>query len=241
MLALAFNPQLRSQVTSVMKTIHYGGWTDDTYLLALPPGREAAKLNIKLTTLNELNGIIYEVPNATTVNHRGFTSHAPPVTCQDVRIYVWNCRGLARASFRPNLFTMTSITGSYMVVLTDTCVGIRYARRLLDEAHDLNYYYREPLGFVGGVVILCDNSKVEVYGFTGPDMDMSCILKDEVACDYFHLIDPDYPERTKEVIGDVICEHALERDCVLGDCNAQLWTRKDDMRINAERLVTTFI
>ena len=67
--------------------------------------------------------------------------------------------------------------GSYVVVLTDTRVGSRNAQRLLDKAHDLNYYYREPLGFVGGVAILWDNSKVEVSGFTGHDMDMSCIVK----------------------------------------------------------------
>ncbi|KAJ8431691.1 hypothetical protein Cgig2_006547 [Carnegiea gigantea] len=150
---------------------------DDTYLLALPPSRQAVKLNIKLTTLNELNGVVYEVSNATTANHPGFISHVPPVTCQDVRTCAWNYRGLIRASFRPNLYTMTSITGAYVVVLTDTRVGSRNVRRLLDEAHHLNYYYREPLGFAGGVVILWDNSKVEVCGFTGHNMDMSYIVK----------------------------------------------------------------
>lgn len=72
---------------------------------------------------------------------------------------------------------MTSIMGSYVVVLIDTHISSRNPRRLLNEVHDLNYYCKEPLGFVGGVVILWDNSKVEVSGFTSHDMDMSCILK----------------------------------------------------------------
>jgi len=63
-----------------------------------------------------------------------------------------------------------------VVVLTETRVGSRNARRLLDEVHHLNYYYREPLGFVRGIAILWDNSKVEVCGFTSHDMDMSCIV-----------------------------------------------------------------
>jgi len=82
---------------------------------------------------------------------------------------------------------MTSIMGSYVVVLTDTCVGSRNTRRLLDKVHNLNYYYREPLGFVGGVAILWDNSKVKVYGFTGHDMDKSCIVKVRIPVNHLTL------------------------------------------------------
>ncbi|KAJ8425343.1 hypothetical protein Cgig2_032272 [Carnegiea gigantea] len=132
---------------------------------------------------------------------------------------------------------MTSITGAYGVVLTDTRVGSRNTRRLLDEAHNLNYNYREPLGFVGGVAILWDSSKVEVFGFTGHDMDMSYIVKDEVAYDYFCFINPDFLEWAKEVIDDLLRESALERDWVLDDRSAQLWGREKDMRMDAEHQV----
>ncbi|KAJ8425361.1 hypothetical protein Cgig2_032877 [Carnegiea gigantea] len=169
--APAFIPQVRSQDTSVVNTIRYGGWTDDSTCWPSHPAEN----------------VVYEVSNATTANHSGFTSRVPPVTCQDVCIYVWNCRGLARASFRPNLFTMTSITGAYVVLLIDTRVGSRNAQRLRDEAHLLHYYYREPLGFVGGVIILWDNSKVELCGFTGHDMDMSCIVKAQTQVNHVTL------------------------------------------------------
>ncbi|KAJ8427791.1 hypothetical protein Cgig2_032850 [Carnegiea gigantea] len=66
-----------------MNTIRYGGWADDMHLSALLPGREAAKLIIKLTTPNELNGVMYEVSNVATANHRGFTSRVSAVTCHD--------------------------------------------------------------------------------------------------------------------------------------------------------------
>ncbi|KAJ8424261.1 hypothetical protein Cgig2_019206 [Carnegiea gigantea] len=125
-LALAFIPQLRTEVTSVVNTVHYGGWTDDMYLFTLPPSRQAAKLNIRLVTLNELNSVVYEVSNASTAHHRGFTSTVPLVTCKE----------------------------------------------------------------------------------------------DEIACDYFCLIDPDFRERVKEVIDDLLRESALERDWFLNDHSA---------------------
>ena len=139
-----------------------GLWTDDTYLLVLPPGQAAVKLNIKLTTLNELHGVIYEVTSSTTTIYQGFSTRLPPVTFQEVRIYVWNCRVVARVSFRPNLLTMICMAGSSAVVLIDTRVGSRNERRLLNEVHEPHYYYRGPLGFVSGVGILWGNSKVEV-------------------------------------------------------------------------------
>ncbi|KAJ8432414.1 hypothetical protein Cgig2_013828 [Carnegiea gigantea] len=146
--APTFIPQLLSEVTSVVNTVRYGGWTDDTYLFTLPSGREAAQLNIRLTTLNELNSVMYEVSNATTAYHCGFTSSVPPVTCQEVRIYVWNCRGLAQASFRPNLFTMTSIRGVYVVVLIDTLV---MRERSLTRRTTSTITKGNPLVFLGGL------------------------------------------------------------------------------------------
>ena len=124
-----------------MNTIRYGGWTDGTYLLALPPSREAAKLNIKLTTLNELNGVVYEVSNAIIANHRGFHITRTTGDMSGRKHLRMELQRLVRASFRANLFTITSIIGAYVVV-TDTPIGSRNARRLLDEARHLNYYCR---------------------------------------------------------------------------------------------------
>ena len=59
-------------------------------------------------------------------------------------------------------------------------------------------------------------------------------MQDKVACDYFHLIDPNFPEQAKEVIDDLVREHALGRDWALNNRNAQLWSREDDMRMDAE-------
>ncbi|KAJ8446921.1 hypothetical protein Cgig2_013222 [Carnegiea gigantea] len=45
----------------------------------------------------------------------------------------------------------------------------------------------------------------------------------------------DFPERVKEVIDDLECEHALQRHCLLDDYNAQLWTHEEDMCLDLER------
>ena len=59
-------------------------------------------------------------------------------------------------------------------------------------------------------------------------------MKDEVSCDYFYSIDPDFPEQAKEVIDDHLYKSALERDWVLDDRSARLWSREEDMHMDAE-------
>ncbi|KAJ8427977.1 hypothetical protein Cgig2_017464 [Carnegiea gigantea] len=116
------------------------------------------------------------------------------------------------------------------------------------------------LVLLGEVAILWDNSKVEVCGFTGHDMDMSCIVKVRTPVNHLTLglerrthanvdwmrtyskvtvnIGDGIPGvrkgRAKEVIDDLVCEHALERDWVLDDHNAQLWSREEDMCMDAK-------
>ncbi|KAJ8432867.1 LOW QUALITY PROTEIN: hypothetical protein Cgig2_033872 [Carnegiea gigantea] len=141
------------------------------YLLALPPGQEAAKLNIKLATLNELNGVVIECDNC---KPPGFHVMC---TTSDMSGRTHLGMELQRACESFVLTKPVHYDINYGGICGNTRVGSRNARRLLDEAHHLNYYYRQPLGFVGGVTILWDNSKVEVCGFTSHDMDMSCIVK----------------------------------------------------------------
>ncbi|KAJ8422225.1 hypothetical protein Cgig2_000330 [Carnegiea gigantea] len=62
-------------------------------------------------------------------------------------------------------------------------------------------------------------------------------LQDEIVWYYFHLIDEDFPKRVKEVIDDFARQHAIPRDWLLDDRNAQLWTRDEDMHLDAERRV----
>ncbi|KAJ8432092.1 hypothetical protein Cgig2_001173 [Carnegiea gigantea] len=62
-----------------------------------------------------------------------------------------------------------------------------------------------------------------------------CSKRDEVTCDFFHLIDADFPQRAKEVIDDLVCEQTVQRDWLLDDCNAELLTRDEDMRMEAKR------
>jgi len=152
-------------------------WWDDTYSLVLPSDRAVGTLNVKLTTLNELNDIIYEVTNSTTPVHRGLTAPIPPVTFEEVRIYVWNYRGVGIASFWPKVFTMTSMMRSIVVVLKDTSASNRNAWSLLNKAHNVRYYYKELLGFVGKVAILWDNTRGVVSGFTNHNMDISFIIE----------------------------------------------------------------
>ena len=93
----------------------------------------------------------------------------PCVTTTDVRVLIWNCRGIAKASFRSNLFTLREVTGADVVVLTDTRACGKNDRSLLNNATTMEYVYTEPQGFVGGVSVVWDTSKVALTGITGDD------------------------------------------------------------------------
>ncbi|KAJ8433150.1 hypothetical protein Cgig2_007114 [Carnegiea gigantea] len=169
---------LSTYVTSPHVTdVRYGGWTDNAYMFVLPRGHAMAKFDINYTTLEELDGVLYDIHTVMSTSHEGLPEGVPRVTSEDVRVVVWNCRGTARAPFRPNLFTLMSMTSSLVVVLTDTHAAGRNARRLLNKANDTEYFYSEPLGFVGGVSVIWDSSKVAMARLTGENDFVSFCLK----------------------------------------------------------------
>jgi len=132
--------------------VRYGGWIHRTYLFVLPRGGATSKFDINFSTLEELNGVIYDVHSTTTLCNEGFLEGMPCVTTEDVRVFIWNCRGIARAPFRPNLLKIREVTGANIVVLTDTCAARKNARSLRNNATTMEYFYTESQGFVGGLL-----------------------------------------------------------------------------------------
>jgi len=57
------------------------------------------------------------------------------------------------------------MTNSNVIILTKKHACQRNALQVLRHAHGLNYLYTDPLGFMGGVSVLWDTSKVFLYGF----------------------------------------------------------------------------
>ena len=110
----------------------------------VPRGGAAGKFDINFSPLEELNGVIYDVHRTTTLCNEGFPERMPSVTTEDVRVFIWNCRGIAGASFRPNLFTIHEVTGADIVVLTETRVVGKNARSVLNTASTMEYFYTEP-------------------------------------------------------------------------------------------------
>jgi len=56
------------------------------------------------------------------------------------------------------------------------------------------------------------------------------VLQDEVACDFFDFVDPEYTTRSMEVIDQMVVEHMGARDWMLGDRNECLWEQENDMK-----------
>jgi len=161
-----------------MEAIQYSGWSDASYVHVLPPGSASANVSVTATVVQQLDGIAYNIEVTTTTSRRGLPERVPLATHEDVRIYTWNCRGIPRVTFRPNLFTLRTMTHSNVVVLTETCACERNARQLLCQAHGLNYFHTNTLGFAGRESILWDTSKVFLYGFHTDAYHVSFIVKE---------------------------------------------------------------
>jgi len=144
----------------------YGGWTDTTYVHVIPPGDGTPKVSIRCTPMESLEGVTYNAAMTLITSMRALPEGVPRTTREDVRITTWNCRGIPRATFRPNLYTLRSMTDAAVVVLTDTRSCGTNAREILNLAHGLNYRHTDTLGFFGGMTVLWDISKVWVYGVT---------------------------------------------------------------------------
>jgi len=57
---------------------------------------------------------------------------------------------------------MKSMTETAVMLLRDTRAAARNARKPSSKAQGFNYFYTEPLGFVGGATLLRDISEVYV-------------------------------------------------------------------------------
>jgi len=68
------------------------------------------------------------------------------------------------------------------IVVTDTRTRQSNARELLNQTYELNYFYTESLGFVGGVAMLQDTTKVFLYGFVTEPHHINFVIKVTSSC-----------------------------------------------------------
>ena len=110
-LALSYTPQSTYLILPNVTDVHCSGWMGNTCLFVLPGERAAAKFEINFMTLEELDAIMCDIHTTTTIFDDAMAEGVPPVTTEDVWVFVWNCRGPCRASFRPHLFKILSLMG----------------------------------------------------------------------------------------------------------------------------------
>ncbi|KAJ8422409.1 hypothetical protein Cgig2_013229 [Carnegiea gigantea] len=75
-----------------LQAIQYGGWTDHTYRHVLPVGRAAAKVDVTLRTIQQLDRVLCNIELQTAECRRGVPQGFPLTTTTDVQICTWNCR-----------------------------------------------------------------------------------------------------------------------------------------------------
>ena len=160
-----FAPTPRVIRSPISEALHYGGWTEKTYLHVIPAGDDSGTVSILSRTVQQLDGLTCAVYMGRSNCTQGLPAGVPRTAFEEVRIATWNCRGIPRATFRPNLYTLRSTTESAVVVLTETRACGTNAREILNQAHGLNYCYTDTSGFIGGMAVLWDTSKVFLYGF----------------------------------------------------------------------------
>ena len=116
-------------------------------MFVLPSGSEAASMDINISKLEELDGVLYYIHIRTT-NENEMLRGIPDATTKNVHIYVCNYRRILRALFQPNLFRMTSVMEAPIIFLMDTGASAQNARQLLMQVNQIIYFYTKPLGFV---------------------------------------------------------------------------------------------
>jgi len=174
---LCFSPTPTLVNSRSIEAVEYGGWTDRTYVHVIPPGDASARVSIHCTPLDSLDGVTYNVAMTSMTSMRGLPQGVPITTAEDVLITTWNCRGISRATFRPNLYTLSLMNDSAVVMLTDTRSCGTNGGDILNQAHGLNYGYTDTLGFIGGMAVLWDTSKVFLYGLRTHPTHVSFLMK----------------------------------------------------------------
>ena len=56
-------------------------------------------------------------------------------------------------------------------------------------------------------------------------------MKDEIACDFFEFVDPEYTPRSMQVIDDLVLEQMDARDAFLTDRNELYWAAEEEGRV----------
>ncbi|KAJ8421572.1 hypothetical protein Cgig2_028556 [Carnegiea gigantea] len=147
-----YTPQSTCMISADVTNVRYGGWTDNTYLFVLRQGRAAGKFDINFSPLEELDGVMYDIHAMRTMSPDGMPPGVPTATREDVQVFVWNCRGTARGSFRPNLFTIMSATGCQVIILIETRAAERNARHAVsNEVRETVYrHWPNPVHYAKG-------------------------------------------------------------------------------------------
>ena len=94
----------------------------------------------------------------------------------DIRIAIWNCRGVARVSFLPNLWGLLTVTRAPVMVVMDIRVGDDNAREILRRA-TMNHDFTAPIAFVGGMCIFWGSTKVFLVPHKFEQMHVTFVVK----------------------------------------------------------------
>ena len=81
-------PQTPHVIHPHVSDIRYDGWMDNTYLFVLCSGREAVAVDVNMSTLEELDGVLYDIHTRTTTTRIGMPRGVSESTTKDVLIYI---------------------------------------------------------------------------------------------------------------------------------------------------------
>jgi len=137
---------------------------------------DRAQIDIISAPMDEGNDIAYTVNMVATNSRIDFSPHVPEYATTDICVAMWNCSGIARAFFMPNLTGLLALTRAAVMVVTDIRIGDDNAREILGRT-GMNHGFTSPLGFVGGVCIFWDASKVFLVAHKIEDMYAMFVVK----------------------------------------------------------------
>ena len=141
-------------------TVHkFYGWTDNMYMHIVQRGQLEAQVDITLTRAAEGNGMKYTFQSVLSRSHISIPPRVSDSCPIDIWIAIRYYRGIARASFHQNLRGLLLVTQEAIMVISNIWVGDENAREILPLIK-INHGFIDPIGFIGGVYLIWDSSKV---------------------------------------------------------------------------------
>ena len=94
-----------------------------------------------------------------------------------MNVLMWNCRGALNADFKRRIFEMVVNHHPAIMAITETRVNGERAKRIAEGLPFDGFYATDTIGYVGGLWLLWNKDKVEVFILSATEQEIHASMK----------------------------------------------------------------